>query len=435
MKKKYCNRYLYYLLIVFLSGTFLLGSCRKEDDEDIEPNIENRAFHDLMVDWYYWNDEIPENFNPDLYKSPYEVMEALRSDFDPWSYISTRQEFEAYYRDAKFIGYGFGSAFDDNGKLRVSFIFNTSDMYLAGVRRSWILERVNGTLIQPGGTSINQLLGANEIGVSNVFLFIKPDGTQQEMTLQKKEVFMNTVLHTEVLQTGDKLVGYLAFKGFTDPSFDELDEAVAIFNAAGIDDLVLDMRYNGGGQTNVANYLASIIGGNALTGLPFSKYMYNENQAAEYNFTDNFFSTTRKPAQTLGLDRLITIATRATASASEMVINGLMHYMDVYIVGDDTYGKPMGMNAWYYGNLYAFVPVTFKIANAAGDGDYFNGLPANSKVVDDLSRLFGDPEESMLKEALNFIETGTFSGTFARKSLFLQPFEQMTGLRAEIGAH
>jgi carboxyl-terminal processing protease len=231
---------------------------------------------------------------------------------------------------------------------------------------------------------------------------------------------------------GNRKVGYLVFKGFIQPSFKELDEAVEFFNAEGIDDLILDLRYNGGGQTSVANYLASMIGGEGLAGQPFAKYLYNENQAADENFTDNL----KLVEPNLGLDRLITIATRATASASEMVINGLTPFMPVFIVGSNTYGKPMGMNAWYSNdNQYAYVPVTFKIANANDEGDYFLGLPADSNVADDLTRAFGDPEEGMLKEALRFIETGTFSGGFATKSLVLQPFEQMTGLRAEIGAH
>lgn len=425
----------YALLILVLSSTFLFTSCSKEEEEEeeeiIQGKIENRDFYELMDEWYFWTDEMPENFDPDLYPSPYEVLEALRYvPDDKWSYISTKEEFDSYYQDAKFVGYGFGSAFDQDGKLRVSFVFNTSDMYLEGVRRSWIVQKVNGTTVQ-AGTNINQMLGANEEGVSNSFTFIKPDGTTEEMTLEKKEVFMNSVLHKEVIEAGDKKVGYLVFKGFTQPSFEELDEAVNFFNDAGIDDLILDLRYNGGGQTSVANYLASMIGGSALVGEPFAKYLYNDKKAAEENFTDNF--TAVEP--NLGLSRLITIATDATASASEMVINGLEPFMPVYIVGEDTYGKPMGMNAWYYGEEYAFVPVTFKIANANDEGEYYNGLPADSEADDDLTRIFGDPEEASLKEALQFIETGSFSGQFARKSLVKQPWEFMTGLRAEIGAH
>lgn len=428
------NRYGYHILPLFiflLCFPVLFTSCKKDEDDDRLIIEENEDFYGLMNDWYYWYNEMPE-VNPSSFPSPYELMEALRfRPFDRWSYITTKEEFEAYYQDAKFIGYGFGMAWDQNARLRVTFIYNSTEMYEQGVRRSWLIERVNGTPIRPG-VNINQLLGANEIGVSNTFVFIDPEGLEVEMTLAKQEVIINTVLHREVLEAGNRKVGYLAFKNFITPSLKELDEAVEFFNSheGGIDDLILDMRYNGGGQTSVANYLAGLIGGQHLKGEPFAKYIFNDKRKNE-NFTDLF----NPPAQSLNLDRLITIATRGTASASEMVINGLRPYMDVYIVGNDTYGKPMGMNAWFWGDLYAFVPVTFKYANAEDFGDFFDGLPADAFANDDITRAFGDPQEASLREALHFIENGTFTMQPKTKSLVTQPWEQMTGLRREIGAH
>ncbi len=425
-------RYIFSLLFILIPVSVLFNSCAKEEEDDLQDEQrieENTEFFKLMREWYYWYDKMPD-INPANYASVYDVMEALRHrPLDRWSYVTTREEFESYYLESKFIGYGFGSAFDPQGNLRVTFIFNTVDMYENGVRRSWILREVNGTTVRPG-VNINQLLGPNEVGVSNSFLFIDPDGEQVAMTISKDEVFMNTVLHKEVIEYGGKKAGYLVFKNFTTPSFEELEEAIDYFNSEGIDELILDLRYNGGGQTNVANYLASIIGAEKVSGKPFAKYLYNDKKEDE-NFTDTF----KDEEITLNVDRLITISTRATASASEMVINGLKPFMDVYIVGDNTYGKPMGMNAWYYGDLYAFVPVTFKIANAENNGDYFDGLVADSYVADDITRLFGDPEEASLKEALEFMATGVFSGLPRVKSLYVQPFEQMTGIRAEIGAH
>jgi carboxyl-terminal processing protease len=433
--KKYRFSSIYLLTAIILSWSVVFTSCRKDEVDDEEPgNIENREFYDLMTDWYYWYDQMPE-IDPDLYASPYEVLEALRQKpVDRWSYISTKAEFDAYYKDSKFIGYGFGSAWDQEGNLRISFIFNTTDMYEEGVRRSWILEKINNTVVQPG-MNINQMLGANETGVANTFVFKTPDETTREMTVQKKEVFMNTVLHREVIETANGKAGYLVFKNFTQPSFDELDEAFEYFANEGINDLILDLRYNGGGQTNVANYLSSIIAGEGLKGEPFAKYMYNNKRAPERDFTDTFGSDDERQPPYAGFDRLFTIASRQTASASEMVINGLSPFIDVYVIGDNTYGKPMGMNVFTYRELYAFVPVTFKIANANDEGDYFEGLPATSLAADDLSRQFGNPEEASLKEVLNYIETKSFSMVPAKKSLVQQPFEQMTGIRAEIGAH
>ena len=423
---------LYPLLLLLLSTAFLFSSCRKDEDDDQLDQLritENTELYRLMRDWYYWYDSIPR-INPAKFANVYDLLEGIRyRPLDRWSYVTTREEYESFFIQSKFIGYGFGSAFDEDGRLRISFIFNENDLYENGVRRSWIIERINGSVVQPG-VNINQLLGPNEIGVTNTFLFRKPDGTNEEMTVQKDEVFMNTVLHKEVLEAGNRKVGYLVLQGFRTPTFGELDAAVDFFNSeGGIDDLILDLRYNGGGQTNVANYLASIIGGQAVDGKAFAKFIFNDKRN-DQNFTD-FFDASQ---ETLNLGRLITIATDRTASASEMVINGLRPFMDVHIIGDDTYGKPMGQRV-FPRDLYAFLPVTFKIANADGFGDYFDGLPADSYVVDDVTRLFGDPEEASLKEALTFIETGSFSMLPRKKSLYVQPWEQMTGLRREIGAH
>jgi carboxyl-terminal processing protease len=424
MEKNHYNFKILSLFIVFLTFTFVFNSCRK--DEVIE---ENEDFYRLMKEWYYWHDEMPE-VNPSGFRSPHELLEALRHHpLDRWSYISSWQEFDSYFRESKFIGYGFGSGWDQNARLRITFIYNSTDLYQEGVRRGWLMESINGTPVRPG-VNINQMLGANEAGVTNNFLFIDPEGREIEITAAKKEVTMNSVLHRDVLESAGRKIGYLVFQNFTTPSLKELDEAVEFFNLHGIDDLVLDLRYNGGGQTNVANYLASLIGGQHLEGKPFAKYIYNDKKQNE-NFTDPF----NPPANSLGLGRVITIATRQTASASELIINGLRPFMDVYIIGDNTYGKPMGMNAWNWQDQYAFVPVTFKIANADDFGDYFDGLPADAFAADDITRAFGDPLEASLREALHYIEHEVFTMQPKKKSLLVQPWEQMTGLRQEIGAH
>jgi carboxyl-terminal processing protease len=410
------------LFIVMLSCTFVFTSCRK--DTVIQ---ENEDFYLLMDEWYFWYEEIPD-VNPSSYSSPYELLEALRHQpLDRWSYITSWQEFEAWYKESKFIGYGFGSGWDQNARLRISFIYNSTDLYQAGVRRGWLIERINGTPVRPGA-SINQMLGANEVGVTNTIVFIDPEGAEIEVTAAKMEIIMNSVLHREVLESGGRKIGYLVFQNFTTPSIKELDEAFELFNSEGIDDLILDLRYNGGGQTSVANYLASFIGGQQLKGEPFAKYIYNNKKP---DHTDLF----NPPANSLNLLRLFAITTGRTASASEMVINGLRPFMDVHIVGTDTYGKPMGQNVWEWEGKYAFAPVTFKYANANDFGDFFDGLPADAFANDDITRAFGDPLEASLQEALHYIETGTSSMQPKRKSLLVQPWQQMTGLRQEIGAH
>jgi C-terminal processing protease CtpA/Prc len=411
------------MLLVLLA----FAGCGKEEDENIG-GIENREFYNLMLEWYFWNETIPD-INPLAYPSPYEVMEAIRHrPDDRWSYVTSREAFEAYYAENRMIGYGFGIGWDADGRLRVLYVSEGTDLHEAGVRRSWIIEAINGTTLAPG-MNISQMLGANQTGVTNSFRFRKPDGETVTLSLDKKEITMQLVLHADVLETGDKKVGYLVLQGFTSPTVAELNNALDLFVQEGIDELVLDMRYNGGGQTSVANYLSSMIGGGKVAGKVFSQSMYNAQQQ-QANQTDTFLVVSRQ----LELDRLLTIATGNTASASEMVINGLRPYMPVLIFGDDTYGKPMGANAWTYGDEYAFVPITFKIANSLGEGEYFGGLPADGRAQDDLTRQFGDPEEASLKAALHYIRTGEFVQQPVKTTAWEQPRDRLTGLRHIIGA-
>ncbi|MBW6478414.1 MAG: hypothetical protein K0B37_03230 [Bacteroidales bacterium] len=429
MKNNISNPYRH-LLYFILASVLFIAACNKDDDPEPDINEENEEFYEFMKDWYFWNDNIP-NINPSSYEDIFEVLEAIRfRPLDRWSFITDWQEFLAYFQDSRFIGYGFGSSWDGSGKLRISFIHDAGDLYKNGVRRGWIVESINGTAISQG-VNVNQLLGPNEEGISNTFVFRKPDNSTIEMTVAKKEIITNTVLHHEVLEVENIKIGYMVLQSFREPTEEELKNVFADFYAEGIDELILDMRYNGGGLTRIATQLASLIGGPALAGQPFAKTVYNANKEDQYNRTDNFLNL----ENSLGLTRLITIATRASASASEMVINGLTPYMDVYIVGNTTYGKPMGSNVFNYDNTWALAPITFKVRNASDEGDYFDGLPVDIPAPDDLTRNFGDPEESSLQTAIAFILTGSTKGAPVTEPLVRQPWEDMKGLRWESRSH
>ena len=421
------RKYLLLLLAFLLSINY---GCKKDDQSDQETIIENNDFYEFMQDWYYWNNTIPA-IKPAEYASVYEVLEAIRyNPLDRWSFITDYTEFLAYFQESRLIGYGFGSAWDSSGKLRVAFIHNTTDMYNQGVLRGWIINKINGVTISPG-MNISQMLGANQIGVTNTFTFIKPENTTVEMTLQKKEIFANTVLHHQIFEYPGLKVGYLVLQSFREPTEAEINSVFLEFSAAGIDELILDMRYNGGGLVSIATKLASHIAGPSLVNQPFVKFEHNANKAEEYNRTINFESI----ENSLNLNRLVTICTRGSASASELMINGLRPFIDVVIVGNTTYGKPMGANVFNYNDKYALAPITFKTKNADNEGDYFDGIPVDIPAPDDLTRNFGDPEEASLQIALAFILSGISKSTQVPEPEIRQPWEDMTGLRWESRMH
>jgi len=395
-----------WLPFLVLSVLVTLTACTEDDTPDPVENEEFEEFYTGLKEWYYWNDLIPD-IDPASYNSLGEILEAVRyRELDRWSFVTEWDEFWALLNNSEFIGYGFGHTYDSDGNLRITYAFNSTDLYEAGVRRSWIIKAINGTPIVPG-TNIGPLLGANQEGISNTFTFQKPDGQEITLTAEKESIIMNTVLHYEVLEMESQKIGYMVLQSFNATTEEELNDVFAYFAQEQIDDLILDLRYNGGGLTSVAQQLASLIGGEQIANLPFTKYSFNSLRSAEYDRVENFSAQDNS----LSLNRLVTIATGGTASASELVINGLRPYMDVKIVGANTYGKPMGANVMRFNDIWALVPITFKTKNADEEGDYFDGLAVDIPANDGLDRMFGDPEEESLKQALSYLLTGVAKGS------------------------
>ncbi len=382
---------------IILLFVLLFTACEKEKVTSTALS-ENEEFYQLMNDWYLWHDNIPE-LAPEAYNSPIELLEAIRyQDLDRWSYVTTVEAFTAYYEQAAYSGYGFGHATDNAGNRRITFVFNESPLKEFGVTRGWIIERIDGVIVT-ANSDLNELLGETA-----VFSFIKPDGTSASQTFTAKEMTMNTVLHSEVIDVNETKVAHLVFKSFLGPSEQELSTAFQLFTESGTTELILDLRYNGGGRMDIANQLAGLIVPESLNGEVFAKYEHNENKSDE-----NFSYLLEKQPNSLELERLYVITSGNSASASEALINGLAPFIDVVKVGTQTYGKPVGMYAFYQDDdYYAYVPVTFKITNFDGYGEYYDGLPVNYQVGDDITRPFNDPQEACLYQALHHIEFGSF---------------------------
>jgi len=355
-----------YFLLLLAFVFFILSGCQKEDLIDQETIIENRDFYEFMKEWYFWNDKIPE-IDPARFENVFEVLEAIRyRPLDRWSFIEDWNTLYRFIVEARIIGYGIGLFWDQQGLLRIGFVHNNTEMYERGVRRGWIIERINGVSVSPG-LNIIQMLGPNQIGTSNTFHFRTPQNTLVQEEFRKREIITNAILHREIINIGGRKIGYLVLRQFRGLNLEnELNQAFSEFAAAGIEDLILDMRYNGGGLVAPANRLASLIAGPSFANKPFVKFEYNANKSKEHNKTVNLLNL----ENSLSLSRLIVITTRGTASASELVINGLRPFINVVVVGSTTYGKPMGANIFNYNNKYAFAPITFKGRNAKNEGDF-----------------------------------------------------------------
>lgn len=394
---------------------------------------QNLYVRDVMSDLYLWYAFMPP-INPVRFSSPEAVLEALRYRplDESFSYITTKAANDAFYSDSQFIGYGLSTATSDT-EMRVLQVFGDSPASEAGLSRGDRIVEINGrsvaSLIESG--QIGDAFGPNEIGVESSVVFHTRDGEERRVTMTKRLVTIPTVSLTRVFDVDGRKVGYLFFRNFVRPSFDALNESFAALQEAGVTELVLDLRYNGGGLVDVATHLASLIGGTLTEGQVFAEFRHNDrntrhDETLRFEHVDG----------ALGLSRLVVITTRSSASASELVINGLRPFIPVVVIGDRTYGKPVGQ----YGIDFCekvLAPVSFALVNADGQGDYFDGIAADCSAPDDIEHDLGEAEEGSLAEALHFIRTGSCSAVpeTARKMATRVGMRRATGWQSLINAH
>ena len=369
----------------------------------------NLYVRDVMNDLYLWYADMPR-LDPTSFGSPEEYLEAVRvRPLDTtFSYITSRAANDAFFSESQFIGFGLSTAINDLEML-VTQVFPESAASEAGLSRGARIVAIGGqevaALISSG--EIGSAFGPSEIGVETDIVFVSQDGTRHEAHMVKGLVTIPTVSLTRVYNVRGRRIGYIFFRNFVQPSFEALDSAFAELAAERVDDLVLDLRYNGGGLVSVAQHLASYIGGQRTEGLVFAEYFHNDRNTFR-NRTLRFDS---KPAQ-LRLERLIVVTTRGSASASELVINALRPFMPVVVIGGTTYGKPVGQYGIPFCDLL-LAPVSFALRNADGQGDFFDGFAPDCPAPDDANHQLGDPQEGSLKEALTFAATGACSAPAA----------------------
>ena len=363
----------------------------------------NLFVRDALSDIYFWYTELPAA-NPASFDSPEAYLDAVR--YRPldttFSYITSRAANDAFFDDSAYVGFGFSTELAGR-ELRILQVFPDSPASDAGLHRGARIISVDGRsvdeLIADG--SLDSAFGAAQEGVESAIEFVLRNGERHSARLAKRPVTIPTVSLTRVYEADGRRVGYIFFRNFVRPSNDALDAAFAQLTESGIDDLVLDMRYNGGGLVNVARHLASLIGGVRTRGQVFAQYVHNDRNIRR-NQVLRFEETASGP----GLERLIVITTRASASASELVINALRPFIPVVIVGDRTYGKPVGQYQIDFCDKM-LAPVAFTLRNANGEGDYFDGLAPDCVAADDAERELGDAAEASLHEAIAFAATGT----------------------------
>lgn len=373
-------------------------------------------------DLYLWNSQIPADFNARSYADPAALMKAIQpfsiepgfgAPVDKWSFAMKKTEWDQVSGGIGSGVSGTGEAgdfglsvfFRAEGDLRVRLVEPNSPAGQAGIKRGWRITQINGNsnITTAGSSSIvNNVYYA----ASTAFVFTRPDGTSLSKTLNaahyaEKPVYMDTVY-----QLGAQKTGYLVFNSFLGNTAQinaEFQRVFSKFAAMQVTDLVVDLRYNGGGYVSLAEKLANYLVPYGNNGGLMMKQTYNSQNSQ--NNTNSYINKTGG----LQLSKIYFIVSRSTASASELLINSLKPYMDVRLLGPTaTHGKPVGFFPIPAGDWYVF-PVSFKTSNKNGEGSYFNGLPVNAAVADGLDKDWGDVQESCLAAAIRNINTGAWS--------------------------
>jgi carboxyl-terminal processing protease len=378
-------------------GVGAAGGCASDVTADAvyDCSVEGRkAFvADIMSDYYLWSDRVPAVDLAAL-ATPEAVMQAMTfTELDHWSGMQRQAERSAFFDQGRFQGLGYTLGQDLDGGLRISWVHEGSSAGRAGLDRGALILAINGLPVESlSNNQINAELGRAVV----THTILELDGTEHDVELAQGDVTITSVKDTTVLETPDGLVGYLMFTTFVLPGEDELRAAFSMFRERGVNRLVIDLRYNGGGLLRTAALLGSLIAADAA-GKPLIVETYNAHHA-DLNRERLMFDA----PESINATHVVFLTTGRTASASEQVINGLRPYLDVDVVGGTTLGKPVGADSWDHCE-YTLAPITFHSVNAAGEGDYFQGIQPACFVDDDLLHRLGDPDEAQLGAGLRLL--------------------------------
>jgi carboxyl-terminal processing protease len=372
---------------------------------------QNVAVYDTLKHYYLWYQELPE-LDPRGFSSPEALLDALRfTPLDRFSYIIGRAEEEALFGDSQFIGLGFRTSIDEATVLVVA-AFEDGPAASAGLVRGSSILAVDGVpiaelLASPGG--FTAALGPAEVGYEVTLHFRNPDGLEFIESIAKDVVTIPPVTALRIFEVAGEPTGYLVFRNFVEPGIPALDEAFAELRAAGVTQLIVDLRYNSGGLISVTEHFANLLGSRIAPGAVFAGYQHNDkNSERDRSFL--FRSTPLSSA--LDLERLVFITTPGTASASEILVNGMPPYVTAVTVGGRTFGKPVGQLGFLFCEK-VLRPVSFRTINSLGQGDYFDGIPADCPAGDTIEVAFGQEGEASFDAAVFWLQQGFCPPTVA----------------------
>lgn len=380
---------------------------------------QRQSLRDFMQEQYYWYADMPV---PDERAATMDAyfQSMLVRPLDRFSYSQRTEDYRQVFTEGRRVGYGYTLAWADMARtqLRVRNVEPLSPAARAGLARGDRIQSIDG--YAPADIAAGLLPAVTTPGVPRTFNVVTAAGQWKLLTAASEEYLLSPVAATKVFEVpgpaGGARVGYLAYHQFVTYSGERLRAAFVEFAQAGVGELILDLRYNGGGSVNVSRELASLVGGAATASKLYAFLRFNDKQAGStQRLLFDMPDATAGTALGEGLRRVFVITGGGTASASELVINGLQPFVDVVLVGEPTYGKPYGFVPYELcGTTYQ--AVQFETLNAEGVGGFTSGFPPTCAVADDLDHQLGDPAEARIRTALNYAATGSCGAAAALRA-------------------
>lgn len=382
---------------------------------------QKQVVDDLMHDVYYWYKEAPD-VDPSNYGSKEALLDVLiqpeKDRGHEYSYLTTVAEEQAFLSNAAYVGFGFSMATDQAGRIFLRESFPGGPAHDAGMERGDEIISINGEDVSLMSTAqFNAALEADTL----TFGVRHPDESVNAYPISKAEVELPVVGDVVHNLGAAQDTTYIFFRSFVDPAFNELETAFAAMKDEGDTKLILDLRYNGGGLVTVAQRLGSLIAGGTHAEAIVANLEFNDRYASQ---NQSYRLETR--TNTVDVTDMVVITTGGTASASEMIINGLDPFINVATVGATSYGKPVGQSRLDFDLLNADCTddilrgVTFKVVNADGVGEYYTGFQPICAADDDVLHQLGSADEESLRSALYYLENGGCDPAITPKAQYAQ---------------
>ena len=424
----------YFRLLSMMAFSLLIISCEDNDEITAEENEDLKEassedsevltawIYEVMRNYYYWNEDIAPPASAEA--DPEDYFYSLLVPEDQFSFITDdyQELIDAFTGVYRTVGYSptFGLLEANQVFIVVEYVYPGSPADRAGLRRGDIILEIDG---QPMDTTnyFERYSQEQYTATLGDFTGTGIASTDRQVDLTAEVVATDPVLYTEVKEYGTTRVGYLVYTEFITGDNQQwlgsLDTALDEFGQESVEELIVDLRYNPGGEIEPAERLASAIAPPSAVASEevLVRYEYNPGLEAAIEVTEgaeseSLVSRLSDQGQNLNLDRVVFLTSSGTASASELLINGLEPYMDVIIVGEPTVGKFYG--SWIIPDLedsarhdWAVSPVVLKYANADGVTDFDDGLLPDYEIADNLldAYPFGDEGDPVLAQALSLV--------------------------------